>query len=547
MASSSRISPDQTVRQIASTFQDCQNILHRLPGARRGDRWTLQQLAPFARQAGVDERLLLQELSKVANVPVELKPPSRSPQPSLVLIFLALVVGLSLGTVFGVGLLLRIAIGGAYDSVPGASVHVHGIAQLWGWMTLFIFGVAAHVLRQNSKRPAPLCLDWTAAAFVLAGLIAFFIGLSAHVRANLPQIDIIGSSLLLGAAIFFAISVGWSLSGAVNGQRKHGLIFLVAWLLIWAVADLSLRIRYANVPVLPDSPRTLLIVLPVLGVATNAIYGFGLRLIPGLLNLRQLRSKWFAPALLMHNAGLFLFLTPIHPLQMLGSAFMLLGAIAYLVGLDLLRGKPSRPIYGIDPRGHILIRVAFFWLICGMTMIVVQQYFPSLPHAYSGAWRHALTVGFVTTMILGVGNRILPIFLRQPLASNRLMLLSAALIIIGNTGRVSLELLTIGGWTWSYRLMGLTGVLELAALTLFALNIAATAQKRKRTYAATQPLTPDTRVQEAVNVQPAIQERLRQLGITMFDDSPFIAPSMTLGALALASGLEPEVLIQQVR
>jgi hypothetical protein len=265
------------------------------------------------------------------------------------------------------------------------------------------------------------------------------------------------------------------------------------------------------------------------------------------MNIGRLRPRWFPPALVLHNAGLCLFLIPNRICERAGAAMMLAGSICYVIGMDCLRSRPSRPIYGIDPRGHVLIRAGFFWLVCGLGMILLQQFFPQWPHAYSGAWRHALTVGFITTMILGVGYRIIPVFIRQPLASTRLMLASAALIILGNAGRVTLELLTIGGRPWSYRLMGVTGVLELAALVLFAWNIAATAWNRRRVYRPDQPLTPNTRVQEAVNARPEIQDRLQELGVTMFDSAPFIAPSMTFGALALAWGMDPGGLIDELR
>jgi hypothetical protein len=548
MASLPYISPDQTVRQVAGAFPACADLLRCRPGAQRDDRWTLQQLAAFARQAGFDQERFLHELADAAGVPLRghVEPARRGYSP-LPLIFTALIVGISLGTTFGVWLLWRIAMGGGYDVVSGAAIHVHGLAQLWGWMTLFIFAVAAHLLRQNTTRPAPRWMEWLAAGCILAGLLAFFVGLNDQVRARLPGIDVGGSSLLFAAAIIFGTSVAWSLSGAAKGQRRHGLIFLIAWLWIWAGTDLYLRVHDQRMPVLPDSARSLLIVLPVLGLATNAIYGFGIRLIPGLLNIRQLRPRWFGFALLMHNAGLCLFLIPRRPSQIAGAICMLVGVSFYLIGMDGLRAKPSRPIYGIDVRGHVLIRVAFFWLVCGLAMILVQQFHPEWPHAYSGAWRHALTVGFVMTMILGVGYRMIPIFIRQPLASTRLMLASAVLIIIGNAGRVTLELLTIGGWAWSFRLMGITGVLELAALILFAVNIAATAWNRHRIYFPTSPLTPGTRVQEAVNAHPEIQDRLRDLGIKIFDSAPFIAPSMTFGALALASGFAPSQLIEALR
>jgi hypothetical protein len=247
--------------------------------------------------------------------------------------------------------------------------------------------------------------------------------------------------------------------------------------------------------------------------------------------------------MLVHNAGLCLFLTPWRAARAAGAGMMLGGAALYLIGMDGLHSRPARPIHGVDVRGHVLIRVAFFWLVFGLSMILVEQLVPGLPHAYRGAWRHALTVGFITTMILGVGQRIVPIFIKQPLASPRLMLLGAGLIVFGNAGRVALELATIGGWPWTFRLMGATGVLELSALALFALNLALTLRNRRHTYAAGESLTADTRVRDAVNARPELQQRLNEIGVTMFDDALFIAPSMTLGALALASGLEPPDLL----
>jgi hypothetical protein len=542
------IAPDLTVRQVANAWPACAPVLGRCPGAKWGGRWSLQELAPFARACGLDEGGFLRELAEAANVPIERrsKPaPEGSPLP---LIFTAIAIGLTLGAGWGVMLLLRIAFGVTYAAAPAASVHVHGVAQLWGWMSLFIFAVATHLLRQNSKRPAPGWMRNAAAGAVIAALLAFFAGLVDPVRRAVPAIDVIASALLTLAAVGFGLSAIWSIRG--RGQKPqlwHGFVFaMTGWLWAWAMSDLLLRLRYENLPVLPDAARGLLILLPVLGFATNAIYGFGIRLIPGLLNLSRLRPRCFALTLALHNTGLVLLLTAPRALRIAGAALLLSGCATYLRGLDLLRSKPSRPIYGVDPRGHVLIRVAFFWLAAGLAMILLQQVLPDLPHAYSGAWRHALTVGFITTMILGVGQRVVPVFIKQPLASTGLMLASAVLIIVGNAGRVTLELATMGHRAWAVRLMGVTGVLELAALLLFGLNVAATARRRRRVYAAGDPLTADTRVREAVNVRPELQQRLRDAGVTMLDEAGFIAPSLTFGAMALAWGRQPRDLLAEI-
>ncbi|HWB53702.1 MAG TPA: hypothetical protein VG722_05895 [Tepidisphaeraceae bacterium] len=546
MRRTTHIASDLTVRQVATIWPVCAPLLERYPGARCDGRWTLQELKAFARDQRLEQRKFLRALATAAGVEVaETCNISHDPSP-MPLIFLALAVCLTIGGGWGVMLLLRIAWGASYGAASGASIHVHGLAELWGWMALFIFGVASHLLRQNTKRPAPPWLEYAAAGCVIAALLIFFVGLLAPVRASIPDIDVFASAGLAGSTVLFGISMIWSLTGRSQSQRIHGSLFLIGWLWVWAEADLWLRLHYATAPVLPDAARTLLSVLPVLGFATNAIYGFGIRLIPGLLNLRQLHPRSLAIAILLHNAGLVLFLLPTHLWGILGAALMVGASVLYLIGMDLLRTKPARPIYGVDIRGHIFIRAAFFWLVCALVMIFIEQVYPGLPHAYDGAWRHALTVGFATTMILGVGHRIVPIFIKQPLASTRLMLISALLIIVGNAGRVGLELATISGGSWTFGLMGITGLLEGSALVLFALNLILTVRRRRHIYSACEPLTVDTRVREAVNARPELQQQLNQAGITMLDDAPFIAPSMTFGALALAWGGEPAELLAEL-
>jgi hypothetical protein len=547
MPSPSHIAPEMTVRQVATAWPACAEVLEGYPGARWDGRWSLQELTAFARSREIGEGAFVQLLSAAAGVPVGRPGPSPRAASPMPMLLAALAVCLTLGAGWGVTLLLRIASGADYGAVSGASVHVHGVAQLWGWMALFIFGVGTHLLRQNTTRPAPPWLERTAAGLILAALLTFFAGLSGPLRAAVPRVDVVASCFLAAAAVLLGVSVMWTLAGAGPGQRRHGVVALVGWLWAWAGADLWFRLHCAAAPVLPDSARALLIVLPVLGLGTNAVFGFGIRLIPGLLNLRRLRPRHLSAALILYNTGLCLFLLP-RPaaVRATGAGLMLAGAILYLIGMGGLRSKPSRPIYGIDPRGHVLIRAAFFWLVCGLAMILAQQFLPGLPHAYAGAWRHALTVGFITTMIMGVGYRILPIFIKQPLASTRLMLVSATLIIAGNAGRVALELATTGGWPWAYRWMGLTGLLELTALAMFAANVAMTLRNRRRTYCGSQPLTPGVRVREAVNARPELQGRLCEAGITMFDAAPFIAPSMTFGALALAVGRRPWDLLAEL-
>ncbi|MCC6241120.1 MAG: NnrS family protein [Phycisphaerales bacterium] len=541
------IALDSTVRQIA-IWPECAEILHKYDTARWGQRWSLQELEPFARHHQLDPQQFVAELADAAGATISPTIKTAPKSTPVRIISIALVVGLTLGAGWGVILLLQIAFGTSFAAVSNASVHVHGVAQLWGWMAMFVFAVGTYLLRQNTKKPSPAWLEQTAAMAVVVGLICFFIGLNSPIRQHIAWIDLVGSTLLLIASILFSTSVLWSLHG--RGQKPllwHRFVLsMIGWLWIWAITDWVLRFRGMNLPVLSDYARSLLIDLSVLGFALNAIYGFGIRLVPGLLNMGKLKQNRFNITLIVHNAGLVLLLLPWSPVKIVGAAAMLTGALIYISTMDYLRSKPSREIFGIDPRGHILIRVAFFWLVAGLGMVLIQQVWPQLPHAFAGAWRHALTVGFITTMILGVAQRMLPVFIKQPLASNPMMLTGAALIIIGNTGRVSLELATMGGWPWAFGWMGTTGLLELSALILFAINLIWTVRNQRHVYRADEPLRADTHVRQAINAKPVLQYRLCQLGVTMLDDTPFVAPSMTFGAMALAWGKRPRELLTEL-
>ena len=276
------IAADLTVRQVATASPDCAAILQSFPSARDGQFWSLQELGPFLRQNQVNELQLLSNLSAAANLPLGASTSATatvrwldSPLP---LIFTGLAVGLSLGTAWGVALLVRIALGADYRAVPAQSVHMHGLAQLWGWLALFVFGVGSHLLRQNTKHPPPRRRDYAAGAAVVTGLILFFCSNSAGARLHL---ELVASSLLALGATCFAISACWSLVG--QGQRPqlwHGFVLaMILWLLTWSCADIVIRARDARPAQPTDAQRALLIVLPVLGFATNAIYGFGIRLI----------------------------------------------------------------------------------------------------------------------------------------------------------------------------------------------------------------------------------------------------------------------------
>ncbi|HWT67038.1 MAG TPA: hypothetical protein VN151_13065, partial [Terracidiphilus sp.] len=103
-----------------------------------------------------------------------------------------------------------------------------------------------------------------------------------------------------------------------------------------------------------------------------------------------------------------------------------------------------------------------------------------------GASRHALTVGFAATMVLAIGPRILPHFGGvERIFSTRLMLASLVLLQTGCTLRVSSEPLAYEGIAaLGWKVLPISGVLELGGVLIFATNVILTYVLGRSIYAA---------------------------------------------------------------
>jgi hypothetical protein len=126
----------------------------------------------------------------------------------------------------------------------------------------------------------------------------------------------------------------------------------------------------------------------------------------------------------------------------------------------------SFPVFG---------RLAYVWLLVAAALSVRASW-SDVNGGIWGASRHALTVGFLSTMVFAIGQRILPAFCRaRVLYSPRLMLVSLAALNIGCVPRVAAKIpayeANVGiGW----HLLPCSALIELFAVSLFAANMALT-------------------------------------------------------------------------
>jgi hypothetical protein len=169
----------------------------------------------------------------------------------------------------------------------------------------------------------------------------------------------------------------------------------------------------------------------------------------------------------------------------------------------------------------------------------------SPPHAYLGAVRHALTVGFMTTLIMGVGQRLLPILGHTLLPWPRLALPTFVLIAAGNLIRVLTELATPHS-ALAFTIMPFSALLELSALALF------TANSVRTMWPAPDPLLRTSRVTSATSVSvllaehPWLEDHLFSWGFAYVGRVRSVPGELTLGTLATGEGKNVVEIISRI-
>ncbi len=122
------------------------------------------------------------------------------------------------------------------------------------------------------------------------------------------------------------------------------------------------------------------------------------------------------------------------------------------------------------------VRGAYIWLLAAATMLPFFLPYGLLTgqgfaHNYMAAYHHAYTVGFISMMIVGVASRVVPIL--AGLDASRLSRLWGPFLLlnIGCIGRVSLQITADWLPQVAFPLVGLTGFLEVAALSWWGIEL----------------------------------------------------------------------------
>ena len=397
-------------------------------------------------------------------------------------------VTLTAGAGWGAWLLLRIA--GAHDfTAPSIfEINAHGQAQIYGWMGLFIMGFALQMFPAfwGVRLPSPRLARALLPLMALAVLVRT-IGEARH-TGLLANLAIVAAALQLAVVVTFValLAVAASQKGARGRAADLYIGAGLAWFLLSTILDLRHLVLMIGAP---DRAALLAEIavwqlplrdLQIHGLALSMILGVSMRVLPGLFGTpvvderRAYRLFWPLQALVFVEAALF----PVAMTSRRVAMFVVvwvawtgLAVFAILAAASLrVFSRPRFVLPQLSPLAFV--RAAHVWLGVSLAMLVAGPFWSSLvglpfSHAWHGATRHAITVGFVSLMMVGVASRVAPRPVGSGAAAEAMPLAPFILLNLGCALRVTQQVLT-DLTPVAFPTAGASGLLEVAGLVWWA-------------------------------------------------------------------------------
>jgi len=458
-------------------------------------------------------------------------------------VFGALFVALTAGFGLGVTNLTRISLAQSYYEISGVLKQIHGHAQIFGWVGLFIMGVAFHAIPRMKMQPLRHVRAANSCLWLMLGgvfLRVFAQPLARH-YAGAAALLISGAAELAAVGIFV-----WLLGGSVARSKQPRESYekfiwaSVAWFAVlavwnlWIVLQMSLK-RSMGIPALADA---LWIHVAFFGFIANMIFGFSLRVLPHFLGLRDSKTWAANIAFVSWNAAIF-FRYPVEQLAWIASVLEAVAIVLLVWALGVFaRRRTKIEIKGVDNSFAWFIKLGYAWLL-----VAALTPFHADLFRLSASARHTMAIGFVTPLIFGVSYRVLPIFNGVNLWSNRLMRASFWCLAAGSTLAFSMALNRVFETTWSYAWSGIAGFSVFAALVMFAVNIAMTLRTRAESFTRNSIVKLTTRITELLEIHPEIRPVLIHgglAGLAAMDHNP--PRFVTIEFAARRHGIDPQPL-----
>jgi hypothetical protein len=538
------------------------DLLRRAPGARPvldryglrgcGGSWgPAESLGFFAKAHDVPVEQLLGEIRKSIAESAEVTaggPAQRVDAIYRPFFKAGIAVVLTFGAVWGAYLLLRISLTGRFTAAGLHDVNAHGHAQIFGWVGLFVMGFAYQAFpRFKHANLAWPSLAWASLGLMLAGLVGRSIGEPlAEWLTWAGPVAIAAAWLEVAAIGLFALVIAatWRTAGKGLAVYDYYIVAALGWFAAQAIAE---AVYLAATLAATNRGELLALVATWQGAIRDAqIHGFALLMILGV-----------SQRLLHHIYGMRV---P-SPLVSLAALVCLnLAVMGEIAGIILMRGASGAwaalwyaavllltaavvmllwdwRIFGRaaeTDRSLKFLRAAYLWLLVslGMLILLPVHQFLLLPwlapsseaaglgfsHAYYGAIRHAITVGFISLMIVGVAARVVPTL--NGLDIHRLTPLWGPFLLLNAGCALRVLAQTLTDFTPSaFAVAGFSGLLEVTGLTLWGIHLWAVMAGRARyrtaataPYVAGTPIEAGHTVGDVLRCHPELLETFLALG-----------------------------------
>lgn len=445
------------------------------------------------------------------------------------------------GTLLGVWNLLGISSRHQAEAVSAVWIQAHGHAQLFGWVGTFILGISLYTVpkfRGGMTRSVPV--GWLMLAM-------WFVALAARWSTGVWEAGWrVAWPVSAALELLVAILLVWQCSARGPSHRSGeiwetlifagfgGLILTLSW-------QLALLLRPLPAPLIPLAQNQVLIALALWVFYLPVVLGFCARFFPGLIGTAKPSAGGARASLAMlalAAAG--------YMMDFPRSAAVAVAGAALLGGWSLgVFRSTVRPVKttGVDPHYPWFARLAYVWLAIA-SLLGLGASHPGV----LGASRHALTVGFLATLIFSIGMRILPSFLNsRELWRPVLMRASLWLLTAGCALRVVSEPAAYSGAVAvAWRLLPLSALLELSAVLLFGLNLGMTLGSPVPAWLARKQVHAGMSLYWLVSSYPATRRLLAGQGLQTLARCASVPKTLTLGEAAAADGVDADRLVQAV-
>ncbi len=526
-----------------------------------GESGPMESLEFFARAHDVPIDRLLQEIREAltSGAPPEAPPAEQGDQlaDTIYMPFFksGIVLVLTLGALWGAYLLLRIGFLGSFTAVRLHDVNAHGHAQIFGWVGLFVMGFAYQAFPRfkHTSLPHPR-LAYATLWMMLAGIIC-----RSLLEPIAPTFPALGTPVV-GAAVLeiFAIAVFvWLILKTlrISGKPLEYYDYYIISSLVWFVIQAVYGTLYLRATLIAPGREELLGLvatwqgpmreIQIHGFAMLMIFGVSQRIFHNFYSLPAPSQRksiaaviWINTAIVGEVCGLVAMRTSGHAWAGLWytSVLLLVGSATMLVWDWHIFSQAHE----VD-RSLKFLRAAYVWLFIsfGMLVLLPAYQYGLLPimapesaaadmgfsHAYYGAMRHAITVGFISLMIVGVAAKIVPTLKGVDVRALSPLWAPFILINVGCFIRVGFQTLTdLTGA--AFPIAGISGLLEVTGLAIWGVHLWLIMSGRARVrpvtetvgisvpLAAGSPITPNHLVGEVLDKYPALLDTFIACGFT---------------------------------